>query len=83
MNNQDTIPHGDVLLTPEQAEAETGYSKRTLANKRCDGTGPPFFRMGRLIRYSKLDIHEWMRSRRYRSTSEVSVESQRDADGVA
>lgn len=83
MNNQDMIPRGDELLTPEQAEAETGYSKRTLANKRCDGTGPPFFRMGRLIRYSKLDLHQWMRSYRYRSTSEASVESQLNADRIA
>ncbi len=75
MNDKNRNPAGDMLLTPEQAEAETGYSKRTLANKRCDGSGPPFFRMGRLIRYSRQDIHKWMRSRRYRSTSEASADN--------
>lgn len=64
------------LLTPSAAAEFCGYSESTFANLRCQGSGPPFFKIGggrgRFIRYDRSDLIDWMRSRRYRSTSEVA-----------
>ncbi len=40
-------------------------SERTLKKMRTDGTGPQFFKFGRLIRYSVVDILAWRDSMRH------------------
>ena len=47
-----------------------GMSNRTLEKWRGQGTGPPFLKLGRRVLYSVVDLEEWIRSRRRRSTSE-------------
>lgn len=43
----------------------------TLQNWKVIGRGPPFFRFGRLIRYSPEENARWAQSRRVRSTSDI------------
>ncbi|MGY4333371.1 putative DNA-binding transcriptional regulator AlpA [Bradyrhizobium sp. LB7.2] len=56
------------LLSLDQTVALTGLSASTLAKRRCDGTGPAFFKLGRTIKYAAADIDAWILSRRRTST---------------
>ncbi len=52
-------------INPEQAATLLGLSHRTLEGYRVhDGDGPPFTRLGRLVRYKVADLHAWMRGHR-------------------
>jgi predicted DNA-binding transcriptional regulator AlpA len=46
----------------------TGLSASTLAKRRCDGTGPAFFKIGRAVKYDRIDVEAWLASRRRTST---------------
>ena len=48
-------------------------SLKTLEAWRCRGGGPPFIRVGRLIRYRPDDVARWCESRRMQSTSDANV----------
>jgi predicted DNA-binding transcriptional regulator AlpA len=37
-----------------------GLPTATLANWRCAGTGPPFLRVGRHVRYRRGDVDTWI-----------------------
>jgi excisionase family DNA binding protein len=56
------------LLTLDEVVGLTGLSKSTLAKRRCSGTGPSFYKIGRQIRYSRDDVDTWIASRRRTST---------------
>ena len=45
---------------------------KTLQAWRCRGGGPPFIRVGRLVRYRPQDVEAWIASRRVSSTSETA-----------
>ena len=66
--------HGEMLNTA-QASKITGLLETTLANMRCTGKGPPFYKMGggKYVRYDYNDLIDWMRSKRCVSTSEFSA----------
>ncbi len=49
----------DGRLDAENASAYLGISKKTLAMKRCEGTGPQFIKRGRIF-YFKDDLDEWI-----------------------
>lgn len=40
-----------------------GVAEKSLTNWRADGTGPPYVRAGRLIRYRAVDVDAWIESR--------------------
>lgn len=44
---------------------------KTLQKWRVTGDGPPFVRVGRLVRYRQADVEAWINSRRVSSTSEA------------
>jgi hypothetical protein len=44
-----------------------GISSRTEANYRAARSGPPFYKIGRRIMYSRQDIEDWVKSRRINS----------------
>ena len=44
---------------------------KTLQAWRCRGGGPPFVRVGRLVRYRPETVREWIESRTVVSTSEA------------
>jgi predicted DNA-binding transcriptional regulator AlpA len=56
------------LLTLDEAAAVTGLSRSSLAKKRCDGSGPAFFKIGRTVKYAANDVDTWILSRRRTST---------------
>ena len=49
------------LLLPPSAVAErVGLSKQTLANWRSLRTGPPWVKLGRLVRYPEDRLETWL-----------------------
>jgi excisionase family DNA binding protein len=59
----------DLYLTPREAAAYIKSSTSTLAKRRLRGNEPKFSRIGRAIRYRKLDLDEFMANTRVSSTS--------------
>lgn len=56
----------DLLKTDEAAEflrTTTG----TLANLRCEGTGPPYLKIGRRILYEASELEAWLRQYRIKT----------------
>ncbi|MDZ4842918.1 MAG: helix-turn-helix domain-containing protein [Hyphomicrobium aestuarii] len=45
-----------------------GATEKTLANWRCYGKGPPFYKIGGRIRYAAADLDAWLATRRRTST---------------
>lgn len=45
--------------------------EKTLQSWRSRGGGPPFVKIGRLVRYRGCDVKKWIASRTVRSTSEL------------
>ena len=52
------------LLDTEAASALLGCSPAALIKFRTERRGPPFVRVGRLVRYRRLDLVRWVRSKR-------------------
>jgi predicted DNA-binding transcriptional regulator AlpA len=52
------------LFTEPETAYRLGVSVSGLRKWRREGTGPPFIRMGRLVRYSALDIKAWLLANR-------------------
>lgn len=49
----------------EKAVAQiTGLALGTIRNKRGDGTGPPFYRVGRRCVYRLTEVLSWMEARK-------------------
>ncbi len=66
-----------VLLNQEQLAVLLGCSTRTLERQRLEGTGIPFCRVGRLVRYRLLDVSEYLEAQRRTSTSDTRPEGAR------
>lgn len=49
-------------LTPQQAAEWTGFAESTLATWRSRGGGPPFRKVGRMIRYSTEELDRFIES---------------------
>lgn len=49
----------DGRMTAAHAARYVGCSPKTLAHRRCDGTGPRFIRRGRIY-YFKEDLDDWL-----------------------
>jgi hypothetical protein len=60
-------------LHTEKEEADRlGLAPKTLANQRWRGDGPPFLKVGRLIRYDPQMTDSWLADRVRLSTSEAA-----------
>ena len=58
-----TIPTElDALLTEHEAAYLLGISVRTLQAWRTRNSGPPFARLGRLVRYRRSMLEDWTKS---------------------
>ena len=47
-----------------------GQKPQTMAQGRCAGTGPEYYRIGKSIRYTRFDCYWWREQRRRSSTSD-------------
>lgn len=52
----------DRLLDDRDVAAITGRARSTLQKDRLDGTGIPFVRLGRLVRYRQSDVSAYLAS---------------------
>lgn len=46
-----------------------GISSVTATKWRANAKGPPFIRVGRLVRYRRSDVDAWLRSRTVRTAA--------------
>jgi predicted DNA-binding transcriptional regulator AlpA len=62
----------DPLLSDRQVEKITGRARSTLQKDRVAGTGIPFVRIGRLVRYRQSAVAAYLDALpSHRSTSEA------------
>ncbi len=52
------------LLTEQEVASLTGISKPTLRRWRRLGSGPPFLRLGGLVRYDPAELRRWLKASR-------------------
>ncbi len=65
------------LFSQDTVAAIRDCSLATIERDRWAGTGIPFVKMGRLVRYRKTDIHAWLgKHTSVQSTSQVSVDAE-------
>jgi predicted DNA-binding transcriptional regulator AlpA len=57
------------LWTEEQCAQHRGCSKSSLQKERVRGDGPPFVKIGRMVRYRPEDVREWIARQIVGSTS--------------
>jgi hypothetical protein len=62
----------DGRMDPKNASTYVGLSVKTLAMKRCNGTGPKFVKMGRVF-YYREDLDSWLRRERVVSTAQSQL----------
>jgi predicted DNA-binding transcriptional regulator AlpA len=64
----------DLLLTDRDVEKITGRARSTLQKDRVVGTGIPFIRVGRLVRYRQSDVTAYLAALpSLRSTSDAAA----------
>lgn len=51
------------LIDEKQLCAELGISSVTVTKWRAKAAGPPFIKVGRLVRYRRADVEAWLVSR--------------------
>jgi hypothetical protein len=59
------------LLDTKGAAAYLKLAKQTMAKLRCQGGGPPYYRVGTKICYAVAELDVWLDARRRRSTSDA------------
>ena len=51
------------VLSLQQASQYLGVSQAALRTWKRDGKGPVFFRAGKLLRFRKSDLDQWIQKR--------------------
>ena len=51
-------------MRPSELSELLGIPTSTLANWRCAGVGPAYFRVGRHVRYRPADVDAWLDGQR-------------------
>jgi predicted DNA-binding transcriptional regulator AlpA len=73
------------LLSERDLAERWGISEITLQDWRCRGKGPPFVRLGRMIRYRAMDIEMWVLAHEVQPSRTVgasaALESRGGSDG--
>src|SRR4051794_910378 len=67
--HEPATPVGESYLTAAESAQYLRSSTSTLAKYRLRGIGPPYSRIGRVIRYRRTDLDQWMASKLANSTS--------------
>lgn len=73
-----TMIDSDDFVNTTEASAIVRYAATTLNRLRCQGGGPPFYRLGRKILYSRADLMAFVRARRHSSTSEYEKKQENE-----
>jgi predicted DNA-binding transcriptional regulator AlpA len=59
------------ILTSAAAAEYVSLSVSMLAKMRCLGGGPAYIKLGRAVRYARVDLDFWLAARRVRNTSDA------------
>lgn len=65
----ESVPDDDEFVDTPGAAEELHLSESKMNKMRCTGEGPPFYKIGSRVFYSRQELREWRRSRRRMSTS--------------
>jgi excisionase family DNA binding protein len=65
-------PTPEVMTTPEAA-LYLRCSTQLLEIMRCRGGGPPYTKVGRLVRYRKSALEKWLAEREQINTAGVAL----------
>ena len=65
------------LLTTEQAGEMLGVSPATLVRWRCEGVGPDYYKMERLVRYELSELERYKQRTRITSSVRAHMEESR------
>ena len=73
INEYETAPDS-ALFSQETVAAILDCSLATIERDRWIGKGIPFAKFGRMVRYRKADIREWLeKNRSYQSTTAMQL----------
>ena len=67
------LPLGESLLTTAQAARLTRLSMSWFERKRWEGRGPPFYRVGRSVRYVRHELLAWFEKHRVTPEGDSSI----------
>lgn len=67
---QDYIAWLESAVDTHDAAPLSGHSEQTLRTMRVRGSGPPFIKVGKSVRYVVRDLIEYREAHRCRSTAE-------------
>lgn len=68
------LPDDDELISDVTLAAETQTPQSRWQKARLTGDGPPFVKLGHLVRYRRGDVRAWLAShQRFTSTSEMEA----------
>ena len=61
----------ETLLSDRDLERITGRARSSWQKDRLTGRGPRFVRLGRLVRYRRSDLEQWLDAQTRTSTSDT------------
>jgi predicted DNA-binding transcriptional regulator AlpA len=67
------------LLTNGETASLIGLKSSTLEVWRWQGKGPPYCKIGRLVRYAECDVLVWLDAQRHQNTSQYPTHLNRKA----
>lgn len=53
------------LICTKKAARILSISPRTMENYRQSGIGPPYMKLGKIVRYCPTELEEWISSQKY------------------
>ncbi len=65
----------EAFVTTQRASQLTGISVATLVTWRSRGGGPPFSKVGALVRYRRRSLLDFMQQREQRNTADRPVDA--------
>lgn len=70
VRTRDVVVLPDGRMDAKNAATYCGLSEKTLAMKRCSGTGPKYVKLGRVF-YFRQDLDAWVQKSRVVSTAQA------------
>ncbi len=61
------------ILDEKQVAKIIGCSVAAIRKKRYNGGGPAYYKLGRLVRYSSIELMNWIESKRRISSSDGGI----------